>query len=96
MTPVAHWSVAEQEVYRGLDLSDKKSGHAFSMDAQTQISPVQEIVTAPKRAAIYQRVSTDRQASKVDAAEGYSIPQQRGYCYHKSTRTGCGGRGGVR
>ena len=58
------------------------------MDRQTQISPVQEIVTAPKRAVIYLRVSTARQASKGDSAEGYSIPQQREYCYRKAQELG--------
>ncbi len=58
------------------------------MDTQTQISPVQEIITAPRRAVIYLRVSTARQASKGDSAEGYSIPQQREYCYRKARELG--------
>ena len=65
-----------------------QQAHACSMDRQTQISPVQEIVTAPKRAVIYLRVSTARQASKGDSAEGYSIPQQREYCYRKAQELG--------
>ncbi len=58
------------------------------MKTHAEITPVQETITAPKRAVIYLRVSTARQASKGDAAEGYSIPQQREYCYREAQELG--------
>lgn len=41
-----------------------------------------------KRAAIYLRVSTPRQARKNNEAEGYSIPQQREYCQRRARELG--------
>ncbi len=58
------------------------------MKKHADTTPVLDTVTAPKRAVIYLRVSTTRQASKGDAAEGYSIPQQREYCYRKAQELG--------
>lgn len=58
------------------------------MKTHAEITPAQETITAPKRAVIYLRVLTARQASKSDAAEGYSIPQQREYCYRKAQELG--------
>lgn len=58
------------------------------MDTQTKNPPVPEIVALPKRAVIYLRVSTSRQATKGDSAEGYSIPQQREQCTRKATELG--------
>jgi site-specific DNA recombinase len=45
-------------------------------------------VTPPKRAVIYLRVSTSRQATKNGEAEGYSIPAQRSACERKVTDLG--------
>lgn len=41
-----------------------------------------------KRAFLYLRVSTPRQARKNGEAEGYSIPQQREYCRQKARELG--------
>lgn len=43
---------------------------------------------ALKRALLYLRVSTPRQASKGDSAEGYSIPAQRDACERKALELG--------
>lgn len=58
------------------------------MDTNAAPTPVLESVAHPKRAVLYLRVSTARQASKGDAAEGYSIPQQREYCRRKAQELG--------
>lgn len=42
----------------------------------------------PKRAFLYLRVSTSRQATKNNQAEGYSIPQQREFCADKARYLG--------
>ncbi|MEV8274797.1 recombinase family protein [Microbacterium sp. NPDC077184] len=41
-----------------------------------------------KRAVVYFRVSTSRQATKNNEAEGYSIPQQRELCSQKAQSLG--------
>ena len=41
-----------------------------------------------KRAILYLRVSTARQATQGGEAEGYSIPAQRGACQRKATDLG--------
>lgn len=65
--------------------------------AMTNLSPSPAIsqienatpVTPPlKRAFLYLRVSTPRQARKNGEAEGYSIPQQREYCAQKARELG--------
>jgi site-specific DNA recombinase len=45
-------------------------------------------VTPLKRAVIYLRVSTSRQATKNGEAEGYSIPAQRSACKRRATDLG--------
>ncbi len=44
--------------------------------------------TKPKRAILYLRVSTSRQATKNGEAEGYSIPAQRSACQRKAAELG--------
>lgn len=65
----------------------------FGLDKQTQSSINRSMstnplarasATTPKRAVLYLRVSTSRQAHKSDATEGYSIPQQRELCRKKA------------
>lgn len=55
------------------------------MDIHAATTPVMDEIAQPKRAVLYLRVSTSRQASKGDAVEGYSIPQQREYGIRKAT-----------
>ena len=48
-----------------------------------------EVAADPlKRAVLYLRVSTSRQATRNGEAEGYSIPAQRSACEHKVTDLG--------
>lgn len=58
------------------------------MDTSTKTPLVTQTVAPQMRAVIHLRVSTARQASTGDAAEGYSIPQQREYCYRKAQKLG--------
>jgi len=55
-----------------------------------QITPAAEApaTTSLKRAVLYTRVSTSRQASKNGEAEGYSIPAQRTACQRKAQELG--------
>jgi site-specific DNA recombinase len=57
---------------------------------QIQAPPVEPEIQAPalKRAAVYLRVSTARQANKNGEAEGYSIPAQRAVCSRKAADLG--------
>ena len=57
---------------------------------QTQAPPAEPETEAPalKRAAVYLRVSTARQANKNGEAEGYSIPAQRAVCSRKAAELG--------
>jgi site-specific DNA recombinase len=43
---------------------------------------------APKRAVVFLRVSTAKQANKADDIEGYSLPAQREACYRKAEALG--------
>lgn len=58
--------------------------------AATQSVPTPTVTPTEmtKRAAIYLRVSTPRQARKNNEAEGYSIPQQREYCQRRARELG--------
>ncbi len=47
-----------------------------------------QILSNPKRAVIYVRVSTKDQAERGDDPEGYSIPAQRAACRHKAEALG--------
>ncbi|MDP9340531.1 MAG: recombinase family protein [Actinomycetota bacterium] len=53
-------------------------------------SPPAELAPAeqPKRAVVYLRVSTTKQAEKAETEEGYSLPAQRGACYRKAAQLG--------
>jgi site-specific DNA recombinase len=53
-------------------------------------TPIEASSPAPttKRAVIYLRVSTAKQANKADDAEGYSLPAQRESCYRKAEALG--------
>lgn len=55
-----------------------------------QITPTAEVpaITSLKRAVLYTRVSTSRQASKNGESEGYSIPAQRTACQRKAQELG--------
>lgn len=58
--------------------------------ATTTVVPTPTVTptVTTKRAAIYLRVSTPRQARKNNEAEGYSIPQQREYCQRRARELG--------
>ena len=60
----------------------------MSIELLTAAAP-SEITAAPlKRAVLYLRVSTSRQATRNGEAEGYSIPAQRSACERKVTDLG--------
>tara|TARA_Y100001949_G_scaffold165769_1_gene161823 strand:- start:299 stop:2200 length:1902 start_codon:yes stop_codon:yes gene_type:complete len=56
--------------------------------AISQIENATPVTPPLKRAFLYLRVSTPRQARKNGEAEGYSIPQQREYCAQKARELG--------
>src|SRR5881227_947005 len=47
-----------------------------------------ENVVTPKRAVVYLRVSTSKQADKAEDKDGYSLPAQREACYRKAEQLG--------
>lgn len=47
-----------------------------------------EAAGAPRRAVIYLRVSTTKQADRDEDAEGYSLPAQRDSCYRRAEQLG--------
>lgn len=75
--PVAEWSTT-------LDSSGEQSVNQEAMNslapaATPAVNPIEAFATSltPRRAVSYLRVSTQRQATRGDAIEGFSIPAQR-------------------
>ncbi len=55
----------------------------MSIEITPRTAPAEVAAEAPKRAVLYLRVSTSRQATRNGEAEGYSIPAQRSACERK-------------
>jgi site-specific DNA recombinase len=58
------------------------------MSAQPETETTEIKTTSPKRAVIYLRVSTAKQADKGEDVEGYSLPAQRDACQRKAEALG--------
>jgi len=57
-------------------------------ESRSALQPADVEIIAAKRAVIYLRVSTAKQANKDEDIEGYSLPAQREACYRKAEAVG--------